>query len=138
MPGHRIQRANSFIQQEITLLLRNEVRDPRVIPLTVTSVKVTPDRRVARIYVASFEGNEVLQQALAGLESAKSFLRNRLGSILHWRFTPELEFHVDNSWEYGQKIDQLLNHLDQEREPQPDQVWGSEEPGGVVSDTDPE
>lgn len=120
MIGHRRERAAGFILQELTLMLRNVLRDPRVQPLTITDVSLTPDRRVARVYVACYAGEDDLAEGLKGLESAKSFLRSRLAQLLHWPYTPELEFHVDRSWERGAQIDALLNRLGQEAREQPD------------------
>lgn len=114
MTGHRIERANSFIQQELTLALRNLVRDPRVEPLTLTEVRLTPDRRIARVYVACYSGEEALMEGMEGLDSAKSFLRRHLAQLLHWRFTPELEFRTDRSWEHGARIDALLEQIAEE------------------------
>jgi ribosome-binding factor A len=107
-------------------MLRNVLRDPRVQPLTITDVSLTPDRRVARVYVACYAGEDDLAEGLKGLESAKSFLRSRLAQLLHWPFTPELEFHVDRSWERGAQIDALLNRLGQEAREQPDDDEQSE------------
>ena len=110
---YRRERAGGFILEELTLLLRNAVRDPRVVPITITDVELTADRRIARVYVACYDGEEALQEGLAGLESAKPFLRQRLGRVLHWRFTPEIEFRVDNSWQYGQRIDAILKDINE-------------------------
>jgi len=126
MIGHRRERAAGYILQELTLMLRNVLRDPRVQPLTITDVSLTPDRRVARVYVACYAGEDDLAEGLKGLESAKSFLRSRLAQLLHWPFTPELEFHVDRSWERGAQIDALLNRLGQEAREQPDDDEQSE------------
>lgn len=112
---YRRERGASFIREELTLLLRDAVQDPRVQTLTIADVELTPDRRVARIYVLCYSGEEDLREGLAGLESAKGFLRGRLGQALHWRFTPHLEFRVDRSWEHGERIDAILEQLQQER-----------------------
>jgi ribosome-binding factor A len=111
MTGHRRERASGFVLEELTLMLRNLVRDPRVQAITITDVDLTPDRRVARIYVACYSGEEALAEGLKGLESARSFLRSRLAHLLHWPFTPDLEFHTDRSWEQGARIDALLDKL---------------------------
>lgn len=108
---YRRERAGGFIQEELTLLLQNAVRDPRVVPVTITDVELTADRRIARVYVACYDGQEALKEGLEGLESAKPFLRQRLSQVLHWRFTPELEFRVDSSWEYGRRIDAILEEI---------------------------
>ncbi len=118
MAGHRRERAGGFILQELTLMLRNAVRDPRVQVLTITDVDLTPDRRIARVYVTCYEGEEQLAEGLKGLESAKNFLRSKLAQLLHWPFTPELEFRVDRSWEQGAKIDALLRAVHEEEQKQ--------------------
>ncbi len=112
---HRKERAESFIQQQLTLLLRERVRDPRVAALTVTEVELTQDRRFARVYVASFEGEEALQEGLEGLESAKGLLRRELAQRLSWRFTPQLAFRIDRSWQYGEHMDQLFDQIAREQ-----------------------
>jgi len=115
MPTFRKERANSFILQELTVLLRESVNDPRVAPITITEVDLTPDRRHARVYVACYSGDEDLEEGLRGLESAKGFMRKHLSQVLHWRWTPTLEFRTDQSWSYGERIDSIFDALDKER-----------------------
>ncbi len=115
---HRRERAESFIQRELTLLLRDRVRDPRVTALTVTDVELTQDRRIARVYVACYEGEEPLQEGLEGLTSAHGLLRRELAQRLHWRFTPVLEFRPDRSWQYGEHMDDLFDQIAEERGPE--------------------
>jgi len=114
MTTHRTERASGFIQEELTLLLRGSVGDPRVGPMTITSVALTRDRRIARVYVACYSGEDDLSEGLKGLESAKGFLRRELSQVLLWRFTPELQFHVDRSWQHGARVEALLEELDLE------------------------
>lgn len=116
MLPYRRERAGEFIFEELTLLLHRSVRDPRVQAITITGVDLTPDRRIARVYVACYSGEEALQEGLKGLESAKGYLRRELSRLLHWRFTPELEFRVDRSWERGNRIDALLSSIQKESE----------------------
>jgi len=54
MLPYRRERAGEFIFEELTLLLHNAVRDPRVQAITITGVDLTPDRRIARVYVACY------------------------------------------------------------------------------------
>lgn len=116
MPPFRRERANSFILEELTLLLRDAVEDPEAQELSVTDVDLTRDRRVARVYVACYSGEEALKQGLAGLERAKGFLRHRLSEVLHWPFTPEIEFRVDRSWERGARIEELFKEIAEEHQ----------------------
>ena len=115
MPGFRRERAGSFIKEELTLLLRNAVQDPRLSEISIVDVDLTPDRRLARVYVTCYAGEQTLRDALAGLESAKGFLRRGLAQVLHWHFTPHIEFRVDRSWEQGEHIDSLLDQIAEER-----------------------
>ncbi|MFO7698795.1 MAG: 30S ribosome-binding factor RbfA [Anaerolineae bacterium] len=115
MPNRK-ERADSFIQQELTVILRDKVHDPRVDSLTITEVSLTKDRRVARVYVASFEDEKTLNEGLKGLESAKGVMRRELAQLLHWPWTPELLFRIDHSWQYGERIDQLIEQVRAERE----------------------
>lgn len=114
MTTFRRERANSYILEQLILLLRSTVRDPRVDAISLTEVNLTPDRRVARVYVSAYANDEALKAGIEGLESAKGVLRKALSQILRWRFTPDLEFHPDRSWEYGQRIDALLDQIAQE------------------------
>ncbi|MGC9359010.1 MAG: 30S ribosome-binding factor RbfA [Anaerolineae bacterium] len=116
MTSHRIERANSFIQQELTLALQNQMRDPRMDALTVTEVRLTPDRRIARIYVACYRDEDTLTDGLKALESAKGALRHRLAQNLHWRFTPELEFRADLTWQRAERIEALLEQIAEDGE----------------------
>ncbi|MFH1086227.1 MAG: 30S ribosome-binding factor RbfA [Chloroflexota bacterium] len=111
---HRSERAASFIKEELIELLRGAVRDPRVRALTVTDVDLTRDRRIARVYVACYSGEDDLREGLAGLESAKGFLRREISQLLHWPFAPWLEFRVDRSWDYGNRIDAILGVIAEE------------------------
>lgn len=117
MPNtHRRERGNSFIRDELILLLRNRIRDPRVAGVNIVDVDLTPDRRVARVYVTCYSGEEDLERGMEGLDAAKGFMRRHLSKVLHWPWTPHLEFRVDRSWEHGERVDELLRQLDQERQ----------------------
>jgi len=115
MLQYRRERAEQFILEELSLILQNEVADPRVAPLTVTAVSLTKDRRIAKIYVTCYSGEEDLQAGLAGLESAKGYLRSRLSELLAWRFTPELLFVPDRTWQKAARIEQLFQEIERER-----------------------
>ena len=117
---YRRERAGSFIKEEITLLLQRVLNDPRTQSLIVTDVDLTQDRRVARVYVACYTGEKDLEQGLEGLENAKRFLRRELAEGLQWRFTPELEFRADHSWENGQRMEELFEQVTQEHENESD------------------
>ena len=111
MASNRIGRINGEIQQELASLLRS-VKDPRVAEamLTVTHVDTTSDLRYARVYVSALNCEDE-KGLLKGLKSAAGFLRRELGSKLSLRYTPELQFFVDDSIAYGAHILDMLSHV---------------------------
>ena len=97
MSSNRIGRINDEIQKELSALLRT-VKDPRVTDcmLTITHVDTTIDLRYARIYVSALNCPDE-KGLLKGLKSAAGYLRHELGSRIDLRYTPELQFFVDDS-----------------------------------------
>jgi len=111
MNDRRQRQVAELIHQEISLLIQRQVRDPRLGSITVTGVEVTPDLRLAHIYVSVLGGDYEEAQALVGLKSAAGFFRHELGSVLTLRFIPELSFRLDKTLEQALRIDQLLDAL---------------------------
>jgi ribosome-binding factor A len=111
MDDRRQRQVAELLHQEISLLIQSQVDDPRLGFVTVTGVEVTPDLRLAHIYVSVMGSDDEVKQTLAGLKSAAGFFRHELGSTLSLRFTPELSFRLDKSVEQGLRIDQLLDSL---------------------------
>ena len=109
MSSNRIGRINDEIQKELSALLRT-VKDPRVTDcmLTITHVDTTSDLRYARIYVSALNCPDE-KGLLKGLKSAAGYLRHELGSRIDLRYTPELQFFVDDSIAYGAHILDMLN-----------------------------
>lgn len=105
----RADRVADRIREELARLLREEVRDPRIGFVTLTSVDLSPDLRHARIYFTVL-GQET-QQALAALDRASPFLRRKLARSAGLRFTPRLEFRHDASLESGLRVDRILDDL---------------------------
>ena len=112
MASNRIGRINEEIQKELSNLIRN-LKDPRVqdTMISITHVETTPDLRWAKVYV-SFLQEERAKDALKGLKSAGGYLRRELGRALNLRYTPELNWALDDSITYGAKMMKLINSLD--------------------------
>lgn len=111
MTTRRQRQVAELLHEEISVLIQRQARDPRLSPVTVTGVDVTPDLQNARVYVSVLGDSDDVQQAMAGLEGATGFLRRQLGDSLSLRVTPRLTFRLDNSFEQGSRIDQLLDTL---------------------------
>ena len=97
-----------LIRQEIGQLLEREVHDPRIGFATVTAVDLSGDLRTARVFVSVLGEEPQKQQALEGLRAASSFLRSQLAHRLNLRYTPSIEFQLDRTQEYTERIDELI------------------------------
>ena len=111
MASNRILLINEEIQKELSALLRT-VKDPRVqdVMISITRVETTPDLRYTKVYV-SFLQSEKAEEALKGLKSAGGYLRRELGRALNLRYTPELNWELDDSITYGARMLGLINSL---------------------------
>jgi len=107
----RVGRVGEQIKKEISQLLQYEVKDPRIGFITVTGVEVTGDLSIAKVFISILGSEEEVEQALKGLEKAKGFLRSEIGKRIRLRHTPELIFKIDESVEYGNKIEKILKEL---------------------------
>ncbi|CDE45600.1 ribosome-binding factor A [Clostridium sp. CAG:411] len=114
-------RINMEVQRELSKVISQEMKDPRIDPMTsVIAVDVTPDLKQAKVYVSVLGSDEKKQATLEGLKSATPFIRKHLASTINLRNTPELKFYMDESIEYGVNMSKLIDdvtkdiHKDQE------------------------
>jgi len=104
----RSHRVADYIQRELSGLIRNEIKDPRLSPMmTLSSVEVSSDLAVAKIYFSVFDAEErdPTQQAL---NSSAGFLRKKLSRIMKTRTVPQLRFYYDDSAEHGAHMSALI------------------------------
>jgi len=106
----RYQRLASQILRTLSELLRFEVKDPRLQRMSLTSVDLSRDLSVARVYFSMLDPRDDPAEVLEGLQRATGFLRSKLGRALKVRVVPELRFAHDDSAEQGAKIDELIDH----------------------------
>jgi ribosome-binding factor A len=104
----RTDRLNEQLRQEISLLIREEVRDPRVGLATITAVETSPELDHARVYITALGDEDEKAGVLTGLRSAAPFIRGKLGRRLHMRRIPELHFDLDRKLENAFRIESLL------------------------------
>ena len=113
MSRQRTQRVAGSIKEEVSDILRLELKDPRLAKMTsITSVEVSRDLSHARIYVSIYGNGEEQKSILKILVKAAGFIRSELGKRIRLRHVPELEFRLDRSLEYGAHIDHVLRTLD--------------------------
>ena len=111
MASKRIARLNEQLKRELSDMIRVQVRDPRVGPVTVTAVDTAGDIGSAKIYVRIIGDEGQVAESVAGLEAAAVFLRHQLGQVLRLRKVPELRFREDRSLDHAQRIEQILSEV---------------------------
>ena len=107
----RSERVSDAVQRELAILIRDNVRDPRVGMLSVTEVMVSRDLAVAKVYI-TFVGERSRKQIDEGIEAlngAASYLRKLLASSISLRMTPKLTFFFDESGHRGQHLEALID-----------------------------
>ncbi|MFH1002836.1 MAG: 30S ribosome-binding factor RbfA [Chloroflexota bacterium] len=118
----RAERVGHLIRQEISELLRSQVKDPRLGSLiAINDVVISADLKYAKIFVSHVGSPEERQGTLAALAAAAGFLRRQLARNLRLRHIPELDFRWDDSIERGARILELIDRVCPSRPPDPDQ-----------------
>ena len=115
---HRAERAADIIKEEIAQIVGYELEDPRVSSVTVTEVRLSDDRRDAKVYVTVAGDESEHQAAMAALRHAAPYVRKQLGLSLNLPRTPEIHFVRDRVEEEGERVDQLLQQIEREWESQ--------------------
>lgn len=105
-------RINGEVQKELSTLIRGEIKDPRIHPMTsVTAVEVAPDLKTCRAYISVLGGAEAKKATMDGLNSAEGYIRHLLAKNLNLRNTPEIRFILDESIEYGVNMSKLIDDV---------------------------
>lgn len=112
-------RINSEVQKELSRILRDELKDPRVGAMTsITDVYVATDLKTCKVYVSTLGTQEEQEEALEALKRASGFIRRQLAHGMNLRNTPELTFLADHSIAYGmdmiKKIDEVTKDMEME------------------------
>ena len=105
------EKMNNIIQRELSTILQTEVKDPSIGFCTITGVDTTADLSISKIYVSFLNKN-----SMEALERSKGFIRSLLAKRLTIRKCPELHFVLDTSLEYGNKIDNIIEELNEKGE----------------------
>lgn len=107
----RLEKVATLIKEEISLIFLHKIQDPALGLITVTNVKVSPDLKNARVYLSVYE-REKREQIMEKVEELSSFIRGQLaGRIKHLRSVPELQFFIDDTLDYVEKMDNLFKKI---------------------------
>lgn len=109
-------RVNEEVMRELSNIIRGEVKDPRIDPMTsVVGVEVAPDLKTAKAYISVLGDEESQKNTIAGLRSAEGYIRRALARSVNLRNTPQIRFILDQSIAYGvemsKKIDEVTKQL---------------------------
>ena len=117
-------RINSEVQRELANIIRGEIKDPRIHPLTsVVTAEVAPDLKTCKAYISVLGDQEAQKKTLEGLNSAVGYIRRQLARNMNIRNTPEIRFIMDQSIEYGVHMSRLIdeNHVEESGRDEDDQ-----------------
>ncbi len=114
-------RINGEVKKELSNIIRGEIKDPRISPLTsVVDVRVSPDLKQCKAYISVLGDEEARKSTYEGLKSAEGYIRRQLAKTVNLRNTPEITFIMDQSIEYGvnmsKKIDEVTKDISDNEE----------------------
>ena len=105
-------RINGEVLKELSNIIRSEIKDPRINPVTsVVSVEGAPDRKTCKAYISVLGDEKSQQDTIAGLKSAEGYIRRELARTVNLRNTPEIKFILDQSIEYGINMSKLIDEV---------------------------
>jgi len=107
----RPERLAEAIKKEVSELLAEELKDPRIGFVSITSVEVSRDLRYASVYISVFGEPETRKASLEALQKAHGFIRGELAKRIRMRYTPEITFKLDESIERGSRLITLINKV---------------------------
>ena len=107
-PYTRADRISGKIQFAITELLSKKMQDPRIEMVTVSGVKMTPDLRVAIVYITVFGDKKRIRDAMNGFKNSKGFIKKSIAPKLGLKYMPDLRFMQDDSFDKAAKMDALI------------------------------
>ncbi len=117
MRHQRLDRISEEIKKEISRIIREDVKDPRISPMvSILRVDVARDLRYAKVYVSVLGNEEEKTSTIEGLTRAAGFIRKELGRVLTIRYIPELSFVLDTSIEYSVDISKKIVEITREQE----------------------
>lgn len=113
--SERILRVNSEIQKAISEIISTELKNPNIKGLiTVTKVDTTTDLDQSKVFLSIFE-EETKEDVFNAIKHSAGFIRRELARIVDLRKVPFLTFYLDNSYDYGKKIDETIRKINEER-----------------------
>ncbi|HET7288957.1 MAG TPA: 30S ribosome-binding factor RbfA [Thermodesulfobacteriota bacterium] len=112
MAHRRSERVSDEIMREVSgMIVRGEIKDPRVSGVFVTGVKITENLSMAEVFFTVLGGEAERSAALEGLEHSKGFIRSRLAKKIRMKKIPDIKFSFDQALETGYRVDEILRGI---------------------------
>lgn len=109
----KIDRLNNMFVEEISNIIHNEVKDKNIDFVTITDVRITNDLSFAKVYITTLDNDR--EKVLNALNKARGFIRTKLSESIEIRKMPEIHFVYDESIEYGKKIEDIIERINNEK-----------------------
>jgi ribosome-binding factor A len=113
----RYEKVAHAIKREVSIIIHDELKDPRLGFVTITQVTLTPDLQHAKIFFSVLGKDQEYARTHEALDSALGFIRRLIGQRIKLRFVPEISFHEDRSSEYSVRIEEILQEIKKDDEP---------------------
>lgn len=111
-PSVRLQQVSEMFHHEISQMLIHELQDPNLRGSRVTQVVFTPDLKLAKVYFYSEGGEVEAPKILKGFVRSKNFMRRELSQRVPLKFSPDLKFYYDNTFDEKLRIDSLFQQIE--------------------------
>lgn len=117
MQGKRTERVASLLKMELGSLILEQIKDPRLGFVTVMHVKITPDLKSAVVFVSIMGDKKKKEESLQVLARAAGFLQHEVGTALQMRYTPKLQFELDDSLDKDFEIGKVIREIEEKDNP---------------------
>lgn len=108
--SYRIDKVSRVIKEELSWIFLHKLKDPALGFITITNVKLSPDLKIARVYLSVLE-KEKRQNVLQTVNELKGSIRTELAHKINMRFIPELNFYIDDTTDYVEKIENIFRQI---------------------------
>lgn len=111
----RLKKVQEELRHQISLIVQQELKDPRIGFVTITRVEVTPDLKAAKVYFTTIGPKESFEDTVNGLNSSTGFVRKLIGERIRIKFTPQINFIYDDSPKRQDRIDEIIDKIHKQK-----------------------
>ena len=111
----RTERVSRLLQEEVSKIIQQEIKDPKIGFVTVTKAEISPDLQQVKVFISIYGDDKSMQKSMQVLDKAKPFIRREIGRRIKLRYTPDIHFRYDETAEKASRIFKLLNELKSEK-----------------------